>query len=258
MAPSTSPATRSLPRLMLLVERPRARGAPARTAVARTFERDVIAARSAATPSRRSISARFWPYWPNSIDGEPVVVEGEHGLRRARSRGDGSVAGLPDRRCCARPLRLPPLQGRRRAARSGRLAASVPNRRVDSRRRSIVDRRDRRRSATAGADHVHRLQIGRPADDLARMAARLFEQHVASWGRRIARLNAACCGRCQRCSRCSALRLHRPRKPAVHVGGGRAGARRILERSRRWRSRRRRRAAACPRNPLRSRPESRR
>ena len=82
-----------------------------------------------------------------------------------------------------------------------------------------------------GRFDLHRLQIGRLADDLARIAAGLLEQHVE-------RLPDA--GAVEGCQLAidqllqfaQAFGLHVFRNLIVHVGGRRAGARRILERER--------------------------
>ena len=113
--------------------------------------------------------------------GEPVVVEGEHDLRRRRLRRTGP--GRCRVRACATPsgsLRPRPPAG----ATVGALT-SVPNRLLLPTSVIVtgVDFADQRRRR----HDLHRLQIWRAADDLAGLAARLFEQHVEGHAVRSAR-----------------------------------------------------------------------
>ena len=88
------------------------------------------------------------------------------------ARGRRAVHGRSER--CATALRL--LQPVREPAAASRASASAPNRllvptSMIGHRRDLADQAMRRHD-------LHRLQIGRAADDLAGIAAGLLEQHV--------------------------------------------------------------------------------
>ena len=103
--------------------------------------------------------------------GEAVVVEGEHDLRRRAALGRRAASRSFGFEACA--THQAPAASASAALRCAGCAVppSAPNRLLaldlgDRHRRDLADQRCRRHD-------LHRLQIGRAADDLAGMAARL-------------------------------------------------------------------------------------
>ena len=93
MAPSTSPETRSWPRLMLLVEAFQ-HAARLLDGVARALERDVVAALLGDDAEPALDQREVLAVLAEQHGGKTVVVEGQHDLGRRAFRGrDQSVAG---------------------------------------------------------------------------------------------------------------------------------------------------------------------
>ena len=144
-------------------------------ALARAFDRDVIAAllRDDAEPAldQREVLAVL----AEQQRGEAIVVEGEHDLASGaavRAAGDESLRSV---RAGAQRLHAPATasaSGARARRRSGERAEQAVGADFGDRHRGISPIR------SGGAIDLHRLEIWGAADDLARMAAGLFEQHV--------------------------------------------------------------------------------
>ena len=249
IAPSTSPEARSWPRLMLLVEAfQHAAGLLDR--VARAFERDMIAALLGDHAEPALDQRQVLAVLAEQHRGVAVVVEGEHDLGRRRLRGGHqSLAGSERAQCHQAPTA---------SASDGtpglRAFASLPNRLLVLTSVTVTGAISPIKDV--GADDRHRLEIGRAADDLARMAAGLVEQHVeghahaARHERGLVPLDVVL-------QALQPLVLHGFRQ-LLHVGGRRAGPRRIFERVGAGEADLATSAAACRGNRPRSRPGSRR
>ena len=111
-------------------------------------------------------------------EGEPVVVEGEHDLASvSRVRCRAPVLGqVRAGAASGSPLLLKPGLARATARQAGAHSRASPNRLLVP--TSVIVTGTISPISDAGAIDLHRLQIGRAADDLARMAAGLLEQHV--------------------------------------------------------------------------------
>src|SRR5579875_3964958 len=166
MAPSTSPGERSRPRLSCSY-RPSSTRRACSQALREPSTVTWLPRCSAITPRRRSISARFWPYWPKRTEARRLSSKasticvvavsskaaaggiGRSGVRKGSSGSDGDALGhigqLAEQAVAAD---LGDVDGRHRADQGAR-------------------RHD-----------LHRLQIGRTADQLSGEPARLFEQDV--------------------------------------------------------------------------------
>src|SRR5580704_18860881 len=183
-------------------------------------------------PSRRSISARFWPYCPNSEEASRLsskvriiwaVLSGATKIDSSVSgvRNSGSCAkksGFSFRRCfgCSFRCSFGSLHQRAQQAVAGSFG--------DNDGGNLADER-------LGSGHRHRLQIGRAADDLAFMPARLFEQDIEALA------NAASIERFlltvdDVLQTLQPLRFHIFRHLVVHLGARCAWPPRILERER--------------------------
>ncbi len=220
---------------------------------ARAFERDVIAARIGDDAEPALDQREVLAVLPEQHGGEPVVVEGQNDLGRIVRRDEDRLFGSGGTGCSQfRLLR------RRESACCGLLrgvCAECAEQTVaadlgDRHRGDFADQRCRRCD-------LHRLQIGRAADQLAGMAAGRLEQHIeaaaeaAAVERRLAAVDRSL-------QALQALRLYVLVDLIVHVGAGRAGPRRIFERERAGEADLARSAPAWRRNRLPSRPESRR
>src|SRR5262249_10549287 len=132
---------------------------------------------SAVTPSRRSISARCWPYWPNSVEASRLSSKASTtwvALVSPAASGEGRSEPLSE----PRVRNASALQGcqlgrgglaRQRPRKLAKQAVGAGAR--DRHGHDLADQR-------GGRHRLHRLQVGRAADQLPRQAARLLEQHV--------------------------------------------------------------------------------
>src|SRR5262245_23021263 len=173
IAPSTSPWETSWPRLICSYSPSstrRARSQPSREPSSVTW----LPRESATTPRRRSISARFCPYCPNSVDARRLSSKVSTAWVGAVSSGPEGASELSVGRL-------------RNASGSGCDKAGgfcIDSRGPGERPEQAVGHggrdRDRHQRADQGCrcHHVHRLQIWRSTDQLASLAASLFHQHV--------------------------------------------------------------------------------
>ena len=193
--------------------------------VARAVERDVIAALLGDDAEPALDQREVLAVLAEQHRGVAVVVEGEHDLRRRRfGGGHQSLAGSERAQRHQAPMSSASMAAA--AMRGAGAFASVPNRLLVP--TSVMVTGAISPISDAGADDRHRLQIWRAADDLARMAARLVEQHVeghadaARHERGLLPLDVVL-------QALQPLVLHGFRQ-LIHVGGRRAGPRRIFER----------------------------
>src|SRR5215471_4125769 len=174
IAPSTSPETRSSPRL----SRSYSPSSTRRACSQASREPSMVTwlpRESATTPSRRSISARFCPYWPNSTEASRLSSKASTTWVAALSpavAGVGTSAPLSDPRVRNASGLHTCQRGRRDVRRRGEFTEQAV--RAGARDRDgdhLADQRRRRH-------HLHGLQIGRAADKLAGQPASFLEQHV--------------------------------------------------------------------------------
>src|SRR5262249_4880686 len=133
---------------------------------------------SAVTPSRRSISARCWPYWPNSVEASRLSSKASTtwvALVSPAASGEGRSEPLSE----PRVRNASALQGcqlgrgglaRQRPRKLAKQAVGAGAR--DRHGHDLADQR-------GGRHRLHRLQVGRAADQLPPQAARLLAQHLA-------------------------------------------------------------------------------
>src|SRR5882724_2989136 len=172
IAASTSPCETSCPRLICSY-RPsstrRARSQASREPSSVTW----LPRESATTPSRRSINARFCPYWPNSVE-----------ARRLSSKVS-TVSAVAVSLASAADGAIPLSVGRLRNASGSNCDAGLC---IDTWRirehaeQAVCDGSgdgDRHHCAdqACGRYDLHRLQIGRAAGELACVTTGLFHQH---------------------------------------------------------------------------------
>src|SRR6185312_11595598 len=175
---------------------------------------------SATTPRRRSISARFCPYCPNSIDASllssnastvwVVAVSSEaaaDGITGSVVRKAGSGSCCCERYCTA-------------------FIGEAAKKAVAA---DFVDGHAVHRADAFGRCHdLHRLQIRRSAHELPGQSARLFEKHVDGASGKSG-VEPALIARNGGLQPLQALGLHVRRNLLFHFGGGRPGARRVHE-----------------------------
>src|SRR5262249_42438487 len=180
------------------------------------------------TPRRRSIEARFCPYCPNSAEA---------------SRLSSNVITI----CAAAPSwNSPPGANWPGSVNLGKSSASYGNERVGMVRTRAFpgqpseqairpDFRDRHGNDVADAawrqHDLHRLQIGRAADELSGSTPRLFEEHVEG-GSEAARIECRLVAIDRRLQPRQALGLDGFGDLIGHGGGRRPRPRRIFERER--------------------------
>ena len=163
--------------------------------------------------------------------GQAVVVESERDLGRvrlARSALDGARAGLVNVWSWALQTGgLPPHQAMNHGSRDARATIRpISEFGADADDLDARHRADRARVALG----VHRLHIGRAADDLTGVAARLVEQRRRAGVRPGARLKACRCASSSAQQLGEPLRLDRVVDLVGELGRRRAGPRRIFER----------------------------
>src|SRR4029077_18307962 len=171
-APSTSPDTSSSPRLSCSYNPSstrRARSTPSRDPATLTG----LPRCSATTPSRRSIRARFWPYWPNSIEASRLSSNASTIWVAALSlgaSGEDTREPLSDRgaRNCS-ALRQHRFGAHRRFHERPKQAVGTTLRHFH--RCGVFDH-------CRGSHDLNRLEIWGAPDDLARIASRFVEQDL--------------------------------------------------------------------------------
>src|SRR5437762_582931 len=182
---------------------------------------------SATTPSRRSISARFCPYWPNSVE-----------ARRLSSKVSMvCVVAVSFTSLAAGTIPLSVGKLRNASGSNGDAGFCLDSRLAREHAKQAVgsDIRDGHRHHRAdhipSRHHLNRLKIWRAAGDLARETARPFHQHIE--GEAAApRVEGSSVAVDRSLQAREAVGLHLIGNLIAHRGAGCAGARRILERKR--------------------------
>src|SRR5450830_493555 len=219
MAPSTSPWLSSWPRLMCSYSPSSTRRAcsqPPREPSRVTW----LPRCSATTPRRRSISARFCPYWPNRTDASLLSSKASTicVIAVSSEAAAGGITGSDVRKgvsssCCGQ---------RRRAGMFGKPAEqSIGSDIGDGHRQYRTDQRGRRHD-------LHRLKIWGAADQLPRELTRLFQQHIHGAADKTC-VEFAPVAVNDGLQPLQALGFFLLRNLRLHVGGRRAWARRIHE-----------------------------
>src|SRR5581483_1962197 len=121
-------------------------------------------------PRRRSINARFCPYWPNSMEAS-LLSSNASTVWVVAVSSETAAVGITE------------FVVRKGRSSSCRCKGRIPVLTFEAAEKAVaahfIDDDALHRSDTIGRRHdLHRLQVGRAADELARKPARLFEQHV--------------------------------------------------------------------------------